>query len=88
VTCDPVFQIAALKQQGKRMKTRAVAGFVEHHRLRLLWLSNDSTHGCPMSAPSLLHYLFIIPDFRQSWKVQHQLSDILFLCGMCGDLWL
>ena len=33
----------------------------------------------PMSAPSLLHYLPIIPDFRQSWKVQHQLSDILFL---------
>jgi predicted transposase YbfD/YdcC len=32
-----------------------------------------------MSAPSLLHYLSIIPDFRQSWKVQHQLSDILFL---------
>jgi len=32
-----------------------------------------------MSVPSLLHYLSIIPDFRQPWKVQHQLSDILFL---------
>ena len=41
-----------------------------------------------MSAPSLLHYLSIIPDFRQSWKVQHQLSDILFLvvCAViCGS---
>ena len=41
----------------------------------------------PMSAPSLLHYLSIIPDFRQSWKVQHQLSDVLFLvvCAViCG----
>jgi hypothetical protein len=43
-----------------------------------------------MSAPSLLHYLSIISDFRQSWKVQHQLSDILFLvvyvviCGAEG----
>ena len=33
----------------------------------------------PMSAPSLHHYLSIIPDFRQSWKVKNQLSDILFL---------
>ena len=42
----------------------------------------------PMSAPSPLHYLSIIPDFRQSWKVQHQLSDILFLvvCAViCGS---
>jgi predicted transposase YbfD/YdcC len=31
------------------------------------------------SASSLFHYLSIIPDFRPSWKVQHQMSDILFL---------
>lgn len=41
-----------------------------------------------MLVPSLLHYLSIIPDFRQSWKMQHQLSDILFLvvCAViCGS---
>ena len=41
-----------------------------------------------MSVPSLFHYLSIIPGFRQSWKVQHQLSDILFLvvCAViCGS---
>jgi predicted transposase YbfD/YdcC len=41
-----------------------------------------------MSAPSLLHYLSVVSDFRQSWKVQHQLSDILFLvvCAViCGS---
>jgi predicted transposase YbfD/YdcC len=32
-----------------------------------------------MQVPSLLHYLSIIPDFRQSWKAQYQLSYILFL---------
>jgi predicted transposase YbfD/YdcC len=40
-----------------------------------------------MSAQSLLHYLSVISDLRQSWKVQHQLSDILFLvvCAViCG----
>lgn len=39
-----------------------------------------------MSSPSLLDYLSIIPDFRQPWKVQHQLSDILFLvvCAVLG----
>ena len=41
-----------------------------------------------MSTPSFLHYLSIIPDFRQSWKVQHQLFDILILvvCAViCGS---
>jgi len=41
-----------------------------------------------MSAPSLFEHLSVIPDFRQSWKVQHQLSDILFLvvCAViCGS---
>jgi predicted transposase YbfD/YdcC len=33
----------------------------------------------PTSAPSLFHYFSITPDFRQSWKVQHQLSYILIL---------
>ena len=33
----------------------------------------------PMSTPSLLHYLSIIPDFRQFWKLQHQPSDILLV---------
>jgi hypothetical protein len=40
------------------------------------------------SVPSLLHYLSIIPDFRQSRKAQHQLSGILFLvvCAViCGS---
>lgn len=52
----------------------------------------------PMLTPSLMHHLSIVPDFRQAWKVQHQLSDILFLtvcaviCGAEGwdeieDLW-
>ena len=34
-----------------------------------------------------MHHLSIVPDFRQAWKVQHQLSDILFLtvCAViCG----
>jgi len=41
----------------------------------------------PMLTPSLMHHLSIVPDFRQAWKVQHQLSDILFLivCAViCG----
>ncbi len=40
-----------------------------------------------MLTPSLMHHLSIVPDFRQAWKVQHQLSDILFLtvCAViCG----
>ena len=40
-----------------------------------------------MSTPSLFEYLSVVPDFRQPWKVQHQLSDILFLvvCAViCG----
>ena len=42
----------------------------------------------PIPALSLFHYFSIITDFRQSWKVQHQLSDILFLlvCALiCGS---
>jgi predicted transposase YbfD/YdcC len=42
----------------------------------------------PVSAPYLLHCLSVIPDFRQSWKVQHPLPDILFLvvCAViCGS---
>ncbi|MBF8224040.1 ISAs1 family transposase [Halomonas sp. 328] len=40
-----------------------------------------------MLTPSLMHHLSIVPDFRQAWKVQHQLSDILCLtvCAViCG----
>ncbi|QTF91787.1 MAG: ISAs1 family transposase [Halomonas sp. BM-2019] len=40
-----------------------------------------------MLTPSLMHHLSIIPDFRQAWKIRHQLSDILFLtvCAViCG----
>ncbi|MBS4155576.1 transposase family protein, partial [Cobetia sp. MC34] len=40
-----------------------------------------------MLTPSLMHHLSIVSDFRQAWKVQHQLSDILFLivCAViCG----
>lgn len=40
-----------------------------------------------MLTPSLMHHLSIIPDFRQAWKIKHQLSDILFLtvCAViCG----
>lgn len=40
-----------------------------------------------MLTPSLMHHLSIVPDFRQAWKVQYQLSDILFLtvCAViCG----
>jgi len=32
---------------GKTHENCAVAGFVALHPLRLLWLSNDFTHGCP-----------------------------------------
>ncbi|WP_276605694.1 transposase family protein [Onishia niordana] len=35
-----------------------------------------------------MHHLSIVPDFRQAWKVHHQLSDILFLtvfAVICGD---
>jgi len=53
------------------MKNRAVAGLLKHHWLRLLWLSNDFIHGCPYGSAVSSHYLSIIPDFRQSWKVQH-----------------
>jgi hypothetical protein len=35
-----------------------------------------------MLTTSLMHHLSIVPDFRQSWKVQHQLSDILFLTNI------
>ncbi|ERS90731.1 hypothetical protein Q671_17775, partial [Halomonas sp. PBN3] len=41
----------------------------------------------PMLTPSLMHHLSIIPDFRQAWKIKHQLSDILFLtvgAVICG----
>lgn len=41
-----------------------------------------------MPTPSLFEYLSAVPDFRQPWKVQHQLSDILFLvvCAViCGS---
>lgn len=41
-----------------------------------------------MPTPSLFEYLSVVPDFRQPWKVQHQLSDILFLvvCAViCGS---
>ncbi|RAR56801.1 DDE family transposase [Onishia taeanensis] len=40
-----------------------------------------------MLTPSLMHHFSIVPDFRQAGKVQHQLSDILFLtvCAViCG----
>ncbi len=40
-----------------------------------------------MLTPPLVHHLSIVLDFRQAWKVQHQLSDILFLtvCAViCG----
>lgn len=40
-----------------------------------------------MLTPSLMHHLSIVPDFRQAWKIRHQLSDILFLtvCAViCG----
>ena len=40
-----------------------------------------------MLTPSLMDHLSIVPYFRQAWKVQHQLSDILFLtvCAViCG----
>jgi len=32
-----------------------------------------------MLTPSFMHHVSIVPDFRQAWKVQHQLSDTLFL---------
>jgi len=45
----------------------------------------------PISAPYLLQYFSIILDFRQFWKVQYQLSDILFLvvfAVICGfEVW-
>ena len=34
-----------------------------------------------------MHHLSVFPDFRQAWKVQHELSDILFLivsAVICG----
>ena len=40
-----------------------------------------------MLTPPLMHHLSIVPDFRQAWKVQHQMSDILFLtvgAVICG----
>ncbi len=42
-----------------------------------------------MLTPSLMHHLSIVPDFRQAWKIRHQLSDILFLtvCAViCGAM--
>ncbi|WP_136254422.1 transposase family protein [Onishia niordana] len=47
-----------------------------------------------MLKPSLRHNLSIVPDFRQAWKVQHQLLDILFMdacaviCGAEGWIFL
>ncbi|MBE0507769.1 MAG: transposase family protein, partial [Marinospirillum sp.] len=40
-----------------------------------------------MKTASLMEHLSVIKDFRQAWKVEHKLTDILLLtvCGViCG----
>lgn len=32
-----------------------------------------------MDLEKLMQHITIIPDYRQSWKVEHKLSDILLL---------
>jgi len=51
------------------MKNRAVTRFVEHHLLRLLWLSNDSTHGCLyVSAFSLFLVVCAVICGSEGWS--------------------
>lgn len=39
-----------------------------------------------MDLEKLMAHITIIPDYRQSWKVEHKLSDILLLT-ICAVDW-
>ena len=36
-----------------------------------------------MELKKLMEHISIIPDYRQAWKVEHKLSDILLLTILC-----
>ena len=42
-----------------------------------------------MKTPSLVEHLSVIKDFREDWKIEHKLTDILLLtiCALiCGGI--
>jgi hypothetical protein len=59
--------------QGECMKNRAVVGFVAPHGLRLIWSSNDLTHGCAYASAISLQKSF-------SYRVSQQLPLRLIYC--------
>ncbi len=40
-----------------------------------------------MELKKLMEHISIIPDYRQAWKVEHKLSDILLVDYLCRYFW-
>ena len=56
---------------------------IDVNRQILLGCGYNDTSGIPMNPLDLLSNFAILKDYRQDWKVEHKLSDVLLLT-VCG----